>query len=182
MGRFGEIMPRSCVARRVLLCAWLLGAVPAASAYSHAAARRAPNLRRARARDQRVPTLSLVLGDVGLAVPNMLLSGLTDLSVAYGHQLEANPLLTKSLTSSALFGVSDVLAQIAAPPAAGDFSPRRVARFMLTGIGSGVLWCAPAWAHSPAPIAYGRGGAMAASPPPSAAQGVLVRLRAAPHG
>lgn len=55
----------------------------------------------------------------------------------YGELLETSPLFTKALTSASLFGLSDLLAQ---NPTKGEVSPRRVMRFMATGLGSGVAW------------------------------------------
>ena len=78
----------------------------------------------------------------------------------YDTVLVAHPMLTKCLTSSVLFGFSDVLAQVSESAALGPtpadaaVSPAdpatiaaseplniaRVVRFMLTGIGSGICW------------------------------------------
>lgn len=76
----------------------------------------------------------------------------------YDSMLHTHPLLTKCLTSSALFGVSDAIAQAGEiqqstavqvtpsgdtampPPQVQCFNLRRVGRFMVTGIGSGICW------------------------------------------
>jgi hypothetical protein len=68
---------------------------------------------------------------------------------AYDQLLETAPILTKGLTSSALFGVSDLIAQTvestSQPASVGASTPgiasaRRTARFMVTGFGSGLIW------------------------------------------
>ena len=78
----------------------------------------------------------------------------SEIQTSYQSLLLTAPLLTKALTSSTLFGVSDLLAQAgerkqraATTGETIDRSDdrtrpdyRRVSRFMLTGLGSGVCW------------------------------------------
>ena len=65
----------------------------------------------------------------------------------YAQLLYEQPMLTKSLTSSTLFGFSDLLAQLSEQPRSDstalvnrEINARRVTRFMICGLGSGVCW------------------------------------------
>uniref|UniRef100_A0A7S4AYH8 Uncharacterized protein n=1 Tax=Chrysotila carterae TaxID=13221 RepID=A0A7S4AYH8_CHRCT len=58
---------------------------------------------------------------------------------SYEQLLLTSPLLTKAVTNAALFAVGDLLAQrVESPDAEVDL--QRLSKFVLTGLGSGVLW------------------------------------------
>jgi len=98
--------------------------------------------------DPRYPSCSaLVFAGQKCSMPsNLARQAVTDAFSAYQGLLETFPLATKSVTSSVLFGVGDVIAQFRQSGGGveenkqfnADF--RRLANYMIIGLGSGILW------------------------------------------